>query len=98
MTSNDNDALKPEGTPGLPDAQGQAALVLVESLLHGLMEQSVLSLQKAVEIIDSAIEVQTDVADAADGSAEAMWRSHSILSAMAASLKRDMDDPDIDPR
>lgn len=97
MTSNDNDALTPGGMPAQPDAQGQAALVLVESLLHGLMEQSVLSLRQTVEIIDAAIEVQTDVADAADGSAEAMWRSHSILSAMAASLKRDMDDPDIKP-
>lgn len=94
---NDNDAATAGTMTSLPDAHGQAALVLVESLLHGLLSQTVLTLSEAVEIIESAVAVQTDIADAADTGAETMWRSLSLLTAMSASLKRDMDDSDDRP-
>lgn len=89
--TNDNDFTATGTMPRIPDVQGQAAITLVECLIHGLVEQSVLTLSQAVEIIDSAIEVQTDVADAADDNAETMWRSHAILVGMSASLKRDVE-------
>lgn len=39
------------------DAHGQAALLLVESLVHGLIARSVISVTEAVEIVDVAAEV-----------------------------------------
>jgi hypothetical protein len=73
------------------DAHGQAALVLVESLIHGLVERSVLTTVDAIEIIEGAKEVQADVAEAADGAGAKMWHSHGLLSAMSRSLQYDMD-------
>lgn len=72
------------------DPHGHAALVLVESLIHGLVERSVLSTGDAVEIIEGATEVQAVFAEAANGAGANMWRSHTLISAMADSLKYDL--------
>ena len=82
----------PEGSPVSPDAHGQAALLLVESLIHGLCEESVLSADEAVEIAERAVSVQSDHAESADGAAAPMWRSHALLSSIAASLRTDSTD------
>lgn len=95
MPTHDNDA---EPDPmSARDAHGQAALVLVESLIHGLLERSVLTVADAVEIIDVASDIQADVAEAADGAGAKMWRSHSLLAAMSSSLARDLNDPNRAP-
>jgi hypothetical protein len=73
-----------------PDAHGQAALVLVECLIHGLVERSVLTTVDAIEIVESAKDVQADVAEAADGAGPKMWHSHGLLSAMSTSLQYDI--------
>lgn len=85
MPINDNhfDAGEP-----IPDAHGQAALLLVESLIHGLNEQSVLSIGEAIDVVETAIDVQADIADAADGSRPAMRKSLGLLAAISDSLKQ----------
>lgn len=90
MPTNDN-GLASDGLPSdMPDAAGQAALVLVESLIHGLIQRSMLTVSDSIEIIETAIDVQADVAEAADGAGAKMWRSHAMLSSMATSLRYDI--------
>ncbi|TPG42577.1 hypothetical protein EAH79_01455 [Sphingomonas koreensis] len=90
MPMNDNDNASRRGaTLTSSDSHGQAALLLVESLIHGLCENSTLSNAQAVEITQTAVDVQLDQAEAADGAGAPMWRSHAMLSAILASLRLD---------
>lgn len=89
MPTNDNDPALRQAAAPLPDAHGQAALLLVESLIHGLCERSTLSVDEAVAIVDRAANVQEDFAHSADGAAAPMWRSHAMLSFIAESLRTD---------
>lgn len=84
MATNDNEC---PTCGGMPDAHGQAALLLVESLIHGLRESSLLTAGEAGEIAERAVSVQRDQAEAADGAATPMWRCHALLSAIATSLR-----------
>lgn len=86
MPSNDNDSATPEATPVLPDAKGQAALVLVESLIHGLCEKAVLDTGEAMDIVDRAIDVQLDHVEAGGDDAASMRKSHALLLSIANSL------------
>ncbi len=87
----DNDLPVRGVTPPLPDPHGQAALLLVESLIHGLLERSILSVTDAIEIVSTADDVQVDVATAADGHGAPMWQSHALLTTILESLKVDDD-------
>ena len=82
-------------TPGAvsprADPHGQAALLLVESLIHGLLARSIIGIGDAIDIVESADSVQVDIAEAADGAGAPMWRSHVLLSAIAMSLMADGD-------
>lgn len=98
MPTNDNDSAVRGNTPHSPDAHGQAALLLVESLIHGLRERSILSAGEAVEIAERAVDVQFDQAEAADGAGAPMWRSHALLSFIATSLRADGDGGSAPPR
>lgn len=86
MPMNDNDFAPPLS----PDPHGPAALLLVESLLHGLCEKAALTSPEAVEIVDRAASVQSDRAEAADDGAPAMWQSHALLASIGASLRHDV--------
>lgn len=73
-----------------PDPHGQAALLLVESLLHALIEKSVLTAGEAVIIVQGAAEVKAEIAsDVGDKPAETE-KALSLLGAIAASLHRDI--------
>ena len=48
-----------------PDAHGQAALLLAESMLHTLLARGVVTLEEAVEVVQTAAEVKVEVAAAA---------------------------------
>ena len=84
--SNDNDV---STRIKQADAHGQAALVLVESLLHGLIEKSVISVAAAVEIVDAAVEVSRD-ASTELGHPQSLERSITLLEAISHSLKHDL--------
>ena len=50
--------------PNPHEASGEAALLLVESLIHGLVARSGLSLTEAVEIVQNAVDAQVEISDA----------------------------------
>lgn len=87
MSSNDNEPAVP-GTPAhLSDPHGPAALLLVESLIHGLCERSLLTPTAAVAIVDRAAEVQAEVeAKLVD---PGVPTSHGLLVAIGTSLRTD---------
>lgn len=57
---NDND-LNGDFIAASPlSAHGHAALLLVESLIHGLVDRSLISVVEAIEIVEVATEVSQD--------------------------------------
>lgn len=93
---NDNDPTMLKATVPSSDAHGQAALVLVESLIHVLCESSTLSNEQAVDVAETAVEVQHDKAEAEteDGGEAPVfnspaWQAHTLLSSIATSLRID---------
>jgi hypothetical protein len=72
-----------------PDAHGQAALLLAESLIHMLVDHRILSLDQAVEVIQIAAEVKTEVAAAAGESKARMNESLALLANMSNSFESD---------
>ena len=96
MPANENDPPVLGASFQWFDPHGQAALLLVESLIHGLCENSKLSADQAIDITERALDVQSDLAEAAEGAAAAMWKSHALLSAILASLKMEGCDPPLD--
>jgi hypothetical protein len=69
-----------------PDAQGQAALLLTESLIHTLVDKRILTAADAVSTVESAAEVKVEVADDAGESKGRMRESLAFLSKMAGSF------------
>ena len=73
-----------------PDAHGQAAMLLVESLIHGLIARSVISVAEAVEIVDVAAEVKADIGADLGDSPATLHKSLTMLEAISISLKHDL--------
>jgi hypothetical protein len=88
--TNDNDAAPIEARRHEPDPHGQAAMLLVESLIHGLVSRSVISLEEAVEIVEIAAEVKAEIAIDLGDSPEALRRSLTLLESISSSLRRDV--------
>ncbi|WP_375402249.1 hypothetical protein [uncultured Sphingomonas sp.] len=76
--------------PGVVEPCGQAALLLIESLIHGLKERGILTIGEAVDVIETAADVQYELADAADGAGSGLRHVASLLTAMASSLQGDL--------
>jgi hypothetical protein len=87
--TNDNHPVPALAPVREPDAHGQAAMLLVESLIHGLIARSVISAEEAVEIVDTAAEVKAEVAADLGDSPETMRGSLALLEAISRSLKGD---------
>lgn len=66
-------------------AHGAAALLLVESLIHGLIGRSILSLQEAIDIVDIAAEVERDLDSTGLGPPFGDFRS--LLAPLSSSLR-----------
>jgi hypothetical protein len=69
-----------------PDPHGQAALLLVESLMHVLVEAGVLTIRQAVDAAVTAAEVKDDIADAGGEPKVLAELSRMLLVNIAASL------------
>lgn len=89
-TSNDNDDAPLHG----PDAHGQAAMLLVESLIHGLIARSVISVEDAIEIVEVAADVKQEVAGELGDSPATLRKSLGLITAISASLTNDLGDTD----
>lgn len=72
-----------------PDAHGQAALLFAESILHKLVEASILTSAQALEIVQAAAEVKVEVATAAGESTGRMLASLALLQRIRVSLESD---------
>lgn len=73
-----------------PNPAGEAALLLVESLIHGLIGKSVLSVAEAIEIIDVAANVRFELAEERGEDEMERERSLMLLTAMSHSLRFDV--------
>jgi hypothetical protein len=68
---------------------GHAALLLAESLIHGMIANSSLTVAQAIEIVEIAAEVKQDAADDV-GDTPATRQSLRLLNSISASLKHDL--------
>ena len=89
--TNDNETYPASAQAPEPDAHGQAAMLLVESLVHGLVGRSVISVADAVEIVEIAAEVKAEIAADLPESPETMRRSLDMLAAIRDSLRLDVE-------
>lgn len=86
-SSNDNgEGHRPFG----PDPHGHAAILLVESLVHGLIARNVITVADAVEIVDVAAEVKADLGIEAFDQPAGLRESLEVLNAISSSLRRDL--------
>lgn len=83
------DGFPPTAPAAEPDAHGQAALLLTESLIHSLVDKSALTVDEAIEVIMTAKEVKCQVATSNGESARRIQDSLDLLSKMAESFKSD---------
>ncbi|RYF20863.1 MAG: hypothetical protein EOO77_07180, partial [Oxalobacteraceae bacterium] len=78
--SNDNEPVRP--VPGFegPDAHGQAAMLLVESLIHGMIARSVIQVADAIDVVTAAIDVKMEIeADLGDnGGLLRLWDAQDV--------------------
>ena len=73
-----------------PDAHGHAAILLVESLIHGLVAKSVISVADAVEMVRIAEEATTEIGRERGNASNDLTASLSILASIRTSLAIDL--------
>lgn len=70
-----------------PLAQGQAALLLLEALIHGLLDNGTLTKEQAVDAIASATAVKEESAALQKEPADRLRHSIMLLKNMQASIE-----------
>lgn len=82
------------GSDGAPsqevDAHGHAAMLLVESLIHGLIATSTISVAQAVEIVDIASDVTIEMAAGHSKAPDHLGKSLTLLQSISTSLSQDL--------
>ncbi|MDO6414178.1 hypothetical protein Q4F19_07275 [Sphingomonas sp. BIUV-7] len=86
--SNDNHRSL-DGRRRIEDPHGEAAILLVESLIHSLIARRVLSFAEAIEIVDIAGDAKREIA-ADVGESAAEIQTLTILDAIRATLSIDL--------
>lgn len=71
------------------DAHGEAAMLLVESLIHGLVARSVLSVDEAIALVTVAVDARAEIVADRGEREEAQDRALALLSGIGASLAYD---------
>ena len=77
-----------------PDAQGQAALLLIESTLHALIEASILTVPQVLSAITTACDVKVEVAEENHESRSIMLDSLQMLKKIGDTIRIDLDQAD----
>ncbi|TPG12424.1 hypothetical protein [Sphingomonas oligophenolica] len=92
MFQNPNDHEERGATPPIiePDAHGQAALMLAESILHALIETRTFTLEQALSVVATAQEIKVEFAQLAGESQRRMRASLDLLSMIAGSLQHEL--------
>ena len=88
-TLGDGVSARPTPQSVEPDAWGQAALLLAESTLHGLVEAGVLTTEKAVAIVRTACDVKIEIAQIIGESSGRMKQSVDLLRRIGDSMEAD---------
>ena len=91
--SRDGMATRPSHRRPEPDAHGQAALLLSESILHTLVEAGFVTHLQAVAAVRTACDVKHDVAEEAGESSGVMQQSLDLLAGIERSLAADGNSP-----
>lgn len=87
----DDGPARPDRIAGTPDFHGQAAILLVESLVHGLVARSLITVADAIEIVDNAADAQEEISfDAGDTPIQTASLS-AILRSISATFATDLD-------
>jgi hypothetical protein len=73
-----------------PDAYGQAALLLAESILHALVESKTLTPTEALSVIHTACDVKLELAVDSGESSRRMRESLDLLHAIATTFTYDV--------
>jgi hypothetical protein len=82
--------LEPDrAAPPSADAYGEAALLLVESLIHGLVARSVLGVDEAIALVTVAMDARAEIVAERGEREEAQDRALALLSGISASLAFD---------
>lgn len=89
--ANDNLPAHLPPPTGEPDAHGQAALILAEATLHALVDMKTMTTQQALDVVQSAEEIKTEVAAMSGESDTRMHESLELLRRIGISLDRDID-------
>lgn len=84
--SNENDPVP----CSVMDARGRAALLLSESMLHGLIARRILSESDAMDVIDTAIDIQRDMLAELTHQDSTMDQSLALLIDMQRSLRANL--------
>ena len=71
---------------GVPDAHGEAAMLLLDSLIHDLVMRSVLNIEEAIDLVTVAIDARVEIAADRGDVDEAHDRTLALLAAVRASL------------
>lgn len=82
---------EPTASADYPQSRGEAALLLIESLIHALVDKGVLTLREAVELVEIAGDVELEVAASKD-SGKPPREQPSFLEPLARSLRGDLPD------
>ena len=86
---NDDSRLDDMQIHGL-DPYGRAAILLVESLIHGLVARSVLTVSEAIEITDIAADVRSEIAADQREPAVTTRKSLLLIESIGRSLRLDL--------
>ena len=81
---------RPHSNNPTADAHGRAAVVLVESLIHGLIARSVISVSDAIEIVDGAADARDEISFETGESLLGATSPSVLLRSIAASLAPDL--------
>ncbi len=85
QTSAKDSSFREDRAP-LPEAQGQAALLLVESLIHSLIDNGALTKEQAIEAIESASDLKEESASEHKEPNHILRRSLGLLQATRDSI------------
>lgn len=76
----------------IDEGHGEAALLLVESLIHGLVSNDVMSVSEAIEVVDIAVDAHAETSTDSGRWAPATLGPVALLEAIGASLRHDLPD------
>jgi hypothetical protein len=89
FNANDNIASPGSNTACLAGADGRAALLLVESLIHLLIARSIIRVEDALEIVSVAMDAQKEL-DADPRDPPAQLSAATLIEAIGASIAYDL--------